>query len=37
MLIQFVSFVLYNAGQLQDRGDHEDHLSYKQLVTEQSS
>jgi TRAP-type mannitol/chloroaromatic compound transport system permease small subunit len=34
MLIQFVSFVLYNAGQLQDHGDHEDHLSYRQLVTE---
>lgn len=33
MLIQFVSFLLYNIGQLLDRGEHEEHLTYQQLVT----
>jgi TRAP-type mannitol/chloroaromatic compound transport system permease small subunit len=33
MLIQFVSFLLYNVGQLLDRGEHEDHLTYQQLIS----
>jgi len=33
MLIQFVSYLLYNIGQLQDPGEHEDHVSYRQLVS----
>jgi TRAP-type mannitol/chloroaromatic compound transport system permease small subunit len=33
MLIQFVSFLLYNIGQLLDHGEHEEHLTYAQLVT----
>ncbi len=33
MLIQFVSFLLYNVGQLLDREKHEEHLTYYQLIT----
>jgi TRAP-type mannitol/chloroaromatic compound transport system permease small subunit len=33
MMIQFVSYLLYNIGQLQDPGEHEDHVSYRQLVS----
>lgn len=33
MLIQFVSFLLYNLGQLLDHGKHEEYQSYQQLVT----
>ena len=33
MLIQFTSFLLYNVGQLLNRGDHEEHLTYHQLVS----
>jgi len=33
MLLQFVSFLLYNVGQIVDHGEHEDHPSYKQLIT----
>lgn len=33
MLIQFVSFLLYNIGQLLDRGEHEEHLTYQQLIS----
>jgi len=33
MMIQFVSFLLYNIGQLLDRGEHEQHLTYRQLIT----
>jgi TRAP-type mannitol/chloroaromatic compound transport system permease small subunit len=34
MLIQFVSFILYNTVQLCDRGNHEDHQTYQQLISE---
>jgi TRAP-type mannitol/chloroaromatic compound transport system permease small subunit len=34
MLIQFISFLLYNIAQLCDRGDHENHQTYRQLITE---
>jgi TRAP-type mannitol/chloroaromatic compound transport system permease small subunit len=37
MLIQFTSYILYNIAQLQDSTDHEDHLSYQQLITSNSS
>lgn len=37
MLIQFVSYLMYNIGQLLDRSDHEDHLSYQQLISDKSS
>ncbi|MDH3389003.1 MAG: TRAP transporter small permease subunit [Gammaproteobacteria bacterium] len=33
MMIQFVSFLLYNIAQLINRSENEDHLSYHQLVT----
>ena len=34
MLIQFVSYLLYNVGQLLERGKHEDeHLTYYQLIS----
>ena len=33
MMIQFVSYLLYNIAQLQDPGEHEDHVSYRQLVS----
>ncbi len=34
MLIQFVSYLLYNVGQVLERGKHEDeHLTYYQLIT----
>jgi TRAP-type mannitol/chloroaromatic compound transport system permease small subunit len=33
MLIQFVSYLLYNIAQLQDPDDHEDHVSYRQLIS----
>ncbi len=34
MLIQFVSYLLYNVGQLLERGKHEDeHLTYHQLIS----
>jgi len=33
MLIQFVSYLLYNIDQLLNREDPEDHLSYQQLIT----
>lgn len=33
MLIQFTSYLLYNVGQLVDRGEHEEHLTYYQLIT----
>jgi len=33
MLIQFVSYLLYNVGQLQKRGPDEEHLTYYQLIT----
>jgi TRAP-type mannitol/chloroaromatic compound transport system permease small subunit len=34
MLIQFVSFLLYNISQLIDHREHEDHLTYQQLINE---
>jgi TRAP-type mannitol/chloroaromatic compound transport system permease small subunit len=34
MMIQFVSFLLYNIAQLCDRDEHEDHQTYQQLITE---
>ena len=34
MLIQFVSFLLYNISQLLDHREHEDHLTYQQLINE---
>jgi TRAP-type mannitol/chloroaromatic compound transport system permease small subunit len=34
MLIQFVSFLLYNISQLLDHREHEDHLTYRQLINE---
>jgi hypothetical protein len=37
MLIQFVSYLLYNISQLLDHREHEDHLSYQQLINENSS
>jgi len=37
MLIQFVSYLLYNIAQLQDPGEHEAQLSYRQLITSNSS
>jgi TRAP-type mannitol/chloroaromatic compound transport system permease small subunit len=37
MLIQFVSYLLYNIGQLHDPDEHEDHLSYRQLVSDKVS
>jgi hypothetical protein len=37
MLIQFVSYLLYNIAQLQEPDDHEDHLSYRQLVSDKVS
>lgn len=37
MLIQFVSYILYNIAQLQDPGDHEDQASYQQLINDSSS
>jgi TRAP-type mannitol/chloroaromatic compound transport system permease small subunit len=37
MLIQFVSYLLYNIAQLQDPGEHEARLSYRQLITSNSS
>ena len=33
MIIQFVSYLLYNVSQLTDRGEHEEHLTYHQLIT----
>ncbi len=33
MLIQFVSYLLYNIQQLRERNDREDHLTYEQLIT----
>lgn len=33
MLIQFVSYLLYNISQLLDHGEHEDHVTYQQLIT----
>jgi TRAP-type mannitol/chloroaromatic compound transport system permease small subunit len=37
MLIQFVSYLLYNIAQLQDPGKHEAQQSYRQLITSNSS
>ena len=37
MLIQFVSYLLYNIGQLLEHGEREDHLTYQQLVTGKGS
>ncbi|MCP4768085.1 MAG: TRAP transporter small permease subunit [Gammaproteobacteria bacterium] len=37
MLIQFVSYLLYNIAQLQDPGEHEAQLNYRQLITSNSS
>ena len=37
MLIQFVSYFLFNTGQLLDRGEHEDHKTYQQLISGNSS
>jgi len=34
MMIQFTSFLLYNIAQLCDRGNHEDHQTYQQLIAE---
>ncbi|MCP4981525.1 MAG: TRAP transporter small permease subunit, partial [Gammaproteobacteria bacterium] len=34
MLIQFVSFLLYNMSLYMDHGEHEEHPSYKQVLTE---
>jgi TRAP-type mannitol/chloroaromatic compound transport system permease small subunit len=33
MMIQFVSYLLYNIAQLREPDDHEDHVSYRQLVS----
>ena len=33
MLIQFVSYLLYNVGQLLDRGEHEEYRTYHQLIS----
>ncbi len=33
MLIQFVSYLLYNISQLLNHGEHEDHVTYQQLIT----
>lgn len=33
MLIQFVSYLLYNVAQLLDRGENEDRLTYYQLIS----
>ncbi len=33
MLIQFVSYLLYNVGQLLDRGEKEERLTYYQLIS----
>jgi TRAP-type mannitol/chloroaromatic compound transport system permease small subunit len=33
MMIQFVSYLLYNIAQLCEPDDHEDHVSYQQLVS----
>ena len=33
MLIQFVSYLLYSVGQWLDRGAHEEHVTYYQLIT----
>ena len=32
MMIQFVSYLLFNAAQLCDQGDHEEHETYQQLI-----
>jgi len=37
MMIQFISYLLYNIAQLQDPGDHEDHVSYQQLVSDKGA
>lgn len=37
MLIQFVSYLLYNIAQLQVPGDGEDHVSYQQLVSDKGA
>ena len=33
MLIQFVSYLLYNANQLLSHGEEEEHLTYLQLIS----
>lgn len=35
MLIQFVSYLMYNINQLLERGHHENHLTYHQLISGQ--
>jgi len=37
MMIQFLSYLLYNIAQLQDPDDHENHSSYRQLITSNRS
>ena len=32
MMIQFVSYLLFNVAQLCDRSDHEEHETYQQLI-----
>ncbi len=32
MMIQFVSYLLFNVAQMCDRGDHEEHETYQQLI-----
>jgi TRAP-type mannitol/chloroaromatic compound transport system permease small subunit len=34
MLIQFVSYLLFNVAQLCDSGEHEEHQTYQQLIAE---